>query len=116
MEGFFALLIFFVAPIVVRSVPFSATVNDTSSGFKSLAFNGTSVSSNITSSSTTTSSSASGSSTYAPVSQPALLPDVHWDEPISDIENLAPTSGQSLYYSNNGAASMSFNMLLRESY
>ena len=75
-------------------------------GLTALPFNLTSNGQNYTYYSNSSATSTKEPPEYVPLSQPALLPDVHWDEPISDVQNLAPSTKQRLYYSSNGASSM----------
>lgn len=47
---------------------------------------------------------ASSSSTSAPYAGATLLPAVHWDYPVGDIRNLAPSNSSELYYSAGGVS------------
>jgi hypothetical protein len=54
---------------------------------------------------------AASSSTIPEYAASTLLPAVHWDYPVDDIRNLAPSNSSNLYYSANGVSDPSIQHL-----
>ncbi|KAI4724435.1 hypothetical protein E4T49_07826 [Aureobasidium sp. EXF-10728] len=54
---------------------------------------------------------AASSTLSASYAASTLLPAVHWDYPVGDIHNLAPSNSSNLYYSSNGVSDPSVQHL-----
>ncbi|CAD0108013.1 unnamed protein product [Aureobasidium uvarum] len=54
---------------------------------------------------------AASSTLSASYAASTLLPAVHWDYPVDDIHNLAPSNSSNLYYSSNGVSDPSIQHL-----